>query len=98
MEVVKMNGIIHPEWDEVTIFTSVNKRGRLAPAKVDMNVLANYKKASISLTITNAISETEFIAKITSLPQNSKQYEDLNLEQLVRIDRMEISCIVFDKV
>ena len=58
-----------------------------------MTVFANYRNELIGLIITKAITETEFIAEITSFSPPAENYEDLSINQQVRINRREMSGI-----
>lgn len=97
-----MSEIYHPVWDKVTTpsaFKSITEPGseRLpftevyAPAKANMNVTAHYKDNLIGLKIVEVITETEFVAQITSFSPPAENFEDLSIGQRVRIDRCEIS-------
>ena len=99
-----MNEIYHPEWDKVTtpsafksVTESSGKRIQFPnvydPAKVKMNVTAHYKDELIGLIIIEAITETEFIAKVTSFSPAAEHFKDLSINQQVRINRSEISGI-----
>lgn len=99
-----MNEIYHPEWDKVTNPSAIksiteSSRKRLQfpnvydPAKVNMNITAHYKEELIGLKIIKAITDTEYIAKVTSFSPPAEHYKDLLIDQQVRINRSEISGI-----
>lgn len=99
-----MGEIYHPEWDKVTnrsAFKSITETDKKRigftsvddPAKVGMVVFAHYRNELIGLKITEAITETEFIATITSFSPPAEHYEDLSIDQQVCINRDEISGI-----
>ena len=104
-----MNEIYHPKWDEVIdrsafkpVTESNSKKVQTPnvydPAKVNMNVNAHYKDKLIGLKIKEAITETEFVAIITSFSPPAGNYEGLSINQQVRINRDEIAGIELKEI
>lgn len=103
-----MKEIIHPKWDKVTPQTPLyvqrdSSSGQSSeripfskvhdPVKVGMTISAHYKGEFVGLTVIEAITETEFIAKIITFSPPAENPENLTINKPVRINRDEISGI-----